>query len=521
MSGALGLVEANILFAEAGSEQDEFWRLFQSFLGIGAIRVLSSICVSPCWEFLHQMYGIKLPESVEAREFWLRQPSWTEISQLGLTQEDTSYHRINQGSGPQAKVLWTWDDICKERDWWLRRQSVAPPREKDEMACEISEVKDEPKDNFWLDRMPKNGITPNIYVSRHGADITEATTDKWWMDRWQVELLAVAAIRQITIGEASALLTAAYFGKRASPFWHYFYGILCCIFTISTFVLANFTDWSWTLQFGALSCLGYFVSKTACLRPWMYCPSFSLSDARPRLLSDWPESDNQKSIVRIAVQSAGFCHLRGLVEFDRRAFEKAREEAMLMEGRYKSAREAIKEFKKPYTSGKDDDGTAASSVNWLSYEAQSSFYGLVASVAPDNVALRSMSVLAALVNGLVLLILGFGGTVKSGWSSIVLGIYIAGIVMAVSARSRTEKWTLPEFEVVDLTLMQVPPAVKKRIWMLKGAEPLKMERGDRVPSMKSMFPTPPTEPHAARNPMKDHFANSFQGRFSSLFGRKF
>jgi len=157
-----------------------------------------------------------------------------------------------------------------------------------------------------------------------------------------------------------------------------------------------------------------------------------------------------------------------------------------MEGRYKSAREAIKEFKKPYTPGKDDEGSAASSMNWLSYEAQSSFYGLVASVAPDNVKLRSLSVLAALLNGMVLLILGFGGTVRSGWSSIVLGIYIAGIVLAVSARSRTEKWTLPEFEVVDLTLMQVPPAVKKRIWALKGAEPLKEER-DQEPSMKRRF----------------------------------
>ena len=74
--------------------------MLQSLVGIGCLRVFSRICKAPCWEFLHTLYGIKQSEGVVARKFWLRQPSWTEMGGLGLSQEDTSYHRINQGSGP-------------------------------------------------------------------------------------------------------------------------------------------------------------------------------------------------------------------------------------------------------------------------------------------------------------------------------------------------------------------------------------------------------------------------------------
>ena len=118
MSGILGLVETDILFAEPGTQQTKIYRILQSLVGIGCLWVLSRICKAPCWEFSHTMYGIKQPQGVEAREFWLRQESWTEMSALGLSQEDTSYHRINQGSGPQIKILWTYEHLQHERDWW-------------------------------------------------------------------------------------------------------------------------------------------------------------------------------------------------------------------------------------------------------------------------------------------------------------------------------------------------------------------------------------------------------------------
>jgi hypothetical protein len=118
MSGILGILDTDILFAEPGSEQPEYWRLVQGTLGIGALRVLSRICKTPCFEMLHLMHGIKLPEAVEAREFWLRQEAWSEIRALDMGQEDTSYHRINQGSGPQGKLLWNWEEIEAERELW-------------------------------------------------------------------------------------------------------------------------------------------------------------------------------------------------------------------------------------------------------------------------------------------------------------------------------------------------------------------------------------------------------------------
>lgn len=118
MSGILGLVETDILYAEPGTEQAEVWRVLQALVGIGCLRVVARICRAPCWEFLHAMHGIPPPEGVEAREFWLRQASWTEISALGLSQEDTSYHRINQGSRPQLRILWTKAQLEHERTWW-------------------------------------------------------------------------------------------------------------------------------------------------------------------------------------------------------------------------------------------------------------------------------------------------------------------------------------------------------------------------------------------------------------------
>jgi hypothetical protein len=57
----------------------------------------------------------------------------------------------------------------------------------------------------------------------------------------------------------------------------------------------------------------------------------------------------------------------------------------------------------------------------------------------------------------------------------VLGIYLATMVLAITSRARSERWTMPEFQEVDLTTMNVPPSVRRRICMLKGAEPLSPE----------------------------------------------
>lgn len=108
-------------------------------------------------------------------------------------------------------------------------------------------------------------------------------------------------------------------------------------------------------------------------------------------------------------------------------------------------------FVAPYESHAAHD--AESHAGRLSYEIQSSWYGLVATVESDNVALRSTSVVAVLVNGFVLLILGFGASTEDSWNSAILGIYVAGIIIAIASRGRMSQWTMPEFQVVDLTTL--------------------------------------------------------------------
>lgn len=503
MSGILGLVETDILFAEPGTEQYEIWRILQSLVGIGCLRVLSRICKAPCWEFLHTMYGIKQPEGVEAREFWLRQPSWTEMGALGLSQEDTSYHRINQGSGPQIKVLWTFAQLEHERDWWSEEDGdqlrpgddAATIRERRRSSAQLS--------NLSLGPIPRSkspsggaanrdalsrGKTPKIYKTRRGNCVSEGTTDKWFMDRWQCEVLAVAAAHRLSVGQASQMLTMAYFGHEAARGWHILLGIACFVLTGGTFAAAMLTSWSWIGQLAALSCLGYFTTRTACLREWKFDPNRALCDETPKLHQDWPTADTGAVYMRVGVQSSGFCHLRGVLSFSAEQVGAARVVAQTQRGRWRTNRSQIPSVA-PYENHAAHD--AKSHAGWLSYEIQSSWYGLVATVESDNVALRSGSVVAVLVNGFVLLILGFGASTEDSWNSAILGIYVAGILVAIASRGRMSQWTMPEFQVVDLTTLTLPSSVHNRLakWrdfhliartdevVADGKEATRMEKG--------------------------------------------
>lgn len=466
VSGILGLVETDILFAEPGTEQIEIYRILQSLVGIGCLRVLSRICKAPCWEFLHTMYGIKQPEGVEAREFWLRQESWTEISALGLSQEDTSYHRINQGSGPQIKILWTYRQLELERDWWAE-DSGDQPRPSDDIATihdrRRSSAQQVPNVSNINRDVLSRGRTPKIYKTRRGNCVSEGTTDKWFMDRWQCEVLATASVHGISIKHASQVLTVAYFGHEAARGWHTFHGILCFLLTGANFAAAMLTNWSWTTQLAALSCLGYFTARTACLRAWKFDPNSALGDEVPELLQEWPAANTGSVFMRVGVQSSGFCHLRGVFSFPRERVEAAREIAQTTKrGRWRTNRSRIP-YVTPYRNNATNAVHDKSDTTWLSYEVQSSWYGLVATVEADNVALRSVSVISVLVNGLALLLLGFGASTPPGWNSIILAIYIAGIVIAIASRGRRSQWTMPEFQVVDLTTKTLPPSVYNRL----------------------------------------------------------
>jgi hypothetical protein len=481
MSGILGLVETDILFAEPGTQQTEIYRILQSLVGIGCLRVLSRICVAPCWEFLHTMYGIKQPEGVEAREFWLRQESWTEMSALGLSQEDTSYHRINQGSGPQIKILWTFEQLENERDWWTgdegdqlrpgddaarirerRRSSSTHVTAALSNGGRAGPRSKSPANSSVVNRDAlSRGKTPNIYKTRHGNSVSEGTTDKWFMDRWQCEVLAVAAVHRLPVKQASHVLTVAYFGHKAARRWHILHGIVCCLLTGANLAAAMLTHWSWATQLAALSCLGYFTTRTACLRAWRFVPNVALRDEVPELLGDWPAADTGSVYLRVGVQSSSFCHLRGIFALSGERVEEARGIVqMTKRGRWRTNRSRI-----PYVTPYENHATHAAKGDtaWLSYEVQSSWYGLVATVESDNVALRSASVVAVLLNGFVLLLLGFGASTPAGWNSTILGIYVAGIAIAIASRSRRSQWTMPEFQVVDLTTKMLPKSVYDRL----------------------------------------------------------
>lgn len=299
----------------------------------------------------------------------------------------------------------------------------------------------------------KGGLTPNVYISREGSHVAERTTDKWWKDRWQCELLAVCGIHSLSVQEGCQMLTAAYFGVKPNAIFHSLLAVSCFCLKCGTFTAAMLTEWSWALQLFSLSFLVYFVNRTACLRSWAFEPNSALADVLPELLYDWSTQDD-KVIVWIATQSSSVCHLRALFSFNREDLERAMEVVKTMKGRYHSFRKDIKTNEEPYKPSESNKG--GQKLHWLSYEAQSSFYGLVGSVVPENITFRTISVLSALINGVVLLVLGFGATVEPGWNRIVLVVYLVGIICAITGRSRGARWTMPEFEVVDLTCMVAP-----------------------------------------------------------------
>jgi len=161
--------------------------------------------------------------------------------------------------------------------------------------------------------------------------------------------------------------------------------------------------------------------------------------------------------MRVAVQSSGFCHLRGLLGFPSDLIKATRDVALTKRGTWRMNRSQIP-YQPPY-----QDYNAPSQTSWLSHEIQSSWYGLFATVESDNVALRSGSVVAILVNGLILLLLGFEASTEDTWNPIVLAVYIVGIVLAIAFRGRRSHWTMPEFQAVDLTTKKLPPAVFNRL----------------------------------------------------------
>ena len=455
MSGLLGLVETDVLFAEPGTSQPEYWRIAQGLLGIGSLRVLGRVCEMPCFEQLHQVYGIKPPESVEAREFWLRQEAWTELQALDMGQEDTSYHRINQGSGPQAKLLRNWEEIETERNRWgsQKEGSTLDVPTKQGSRASTMQAKE-----AWV------GVNTSLSVAgQKGEEISQGTTDKWWMDRWQIEALAVASEQELTLEDACNLLTTAYFGTRNGHIQHFLSGAIGTILTLLTFLVALFTDWSWVPQFFALSSLGYFVNWTASLRAWKFVasPDPVIQKFPPKIRKSWPSKEEvgDGALIRIAVQSSGTVHLRGLILLPKPILDAAMNVAVARLGRYKTNRKLAKNDSPPYSDTKREE------KHWISFESHSSFYGLLVSVEPDNPVRRSIGVIGALVDGAILFIIGFGTSIPNNGAKYILAIYLAGILVAIYARTRESRWTLPEFKKVDFTLRPaiVPPTMKPRI----------------------------------------------------------
>jgi hypothetical protein len=319
-------------------------------------------------------------------------------------------------------------------------------------------------------------------------EISEGSTDKWWMDRWQIEALAVASARDLTLEEACNLLTTAYFGTLTGRIQQLLAGLSCIILTVGTFLAAWYTNWSWISQFFVLSCLGYFVNRTASLRGWRFEPAHALRRFTPKIRKQWPtqgEMQDGGGVVRIAVQSSGVGHLRGIIVIPGDLLDPARQEAQTKKGRYRTSRKR-NEWKLPYGSG-----AQGAESHWISFESQASFYGLLASVVPDNVERRSIGVIFGMFDGILLMVLGFGASIPKGWSGYVLLFFLAGIGLAIFGRSRETEWTLPEFAKVDFTAdpMEVPLTARERVRGMRGTESLpKVEVCDlNLVSMTSAF----------------------------------
>ena len=454
MSGILGILETNILFVDPGTSQPEFWRLAQGTLGMGSLRVLSKICEAPCWETLHLVHGVKPPEAVQANEFWRNQEAWTELSALDMGSEDTSFHRINQGSGPQGRLLWDWDEIETERRLWGGE----------------GDITDSP--TFTSGSRQQNvawaGVNTRLSVAGGGTEISEGTTDKWWMDRWQIEALGVAGAQDLTLEEACDLLTTAYFGRLTGRDQQVLAGIMCLLLTVGTAVTAWYSNWSWVTQFFALSCLGYFVNWTASLRAWKFTPANAARHFKPKIRKSWPTKTEVDGggAIRLAVQSSGIGHLRDLILIPKDVLAAAKQEAQKKEGRYKTSRERNVMIV-PYS-----DARTIEHNHWISFDTQGSFYGLLVSIETDNVMQRSLGILWTIIDGISLLILGFGASIPKSWSGYILLCYVAGIALALFSRRRSATWTMPEFAKVDFTAnpIDIPSSIGERVKDMRGAE---------------------------------------------------
>ena len=140
--------------------------------------------------------------------------------------------------------------------------------------------------------------------------------------------------------------------------------------------------------------------------------------------------------------------------------EAVRDIARTMQGRWWALRSLIQRTE-PYAD--DVQNPKQPSTTRMGYEVQSSWYGLSATVEADNSHLRSASVVSIMVNGLVLLLIGFDASAKDDWNAIILGIYLVGVITAVAARGRSSQWTMTEFQVVDLASKILPPAICRRL----------------------------------------------------------
>ena len=492
MSGILGLLDTDLLYLEPGSKQKEIFRFLSAILGVGALRVIFKIARAPCLRIIHEACGQKPPEPIDAAQFWLLQESWSEMKGIGLNEEDTRYYRINMGSGPQGKVLWNEQDFQAERDWWQNSDgldsalspqspsadsitpiaSVDPAKaaslEKDKTIVTVSiapTASSSPKLEPVEKTITKSKVlpfvhAPGIFQSRAGEGLVQGTTIKWWMDRWQSEVLAVASIQGLALQEACELLSYSYFGSDHGQKRHTLACLAVVAMTATTFATAMLTQWSWIPQFISLSLLGYFINWTASLRSWKWTPNPHLKTYRPRLLNSWPTTSQDAIHIRIAVQNARTCHLRALIPLDKTLADNARRHACNMRGRYFRNARGVPAAEKPYNDAHD------MKMHWLSYQVEGSYYGLIASVEPDNALRRTLAILFSICVSSVLLVTGFGADVPKELSPYILGIYALGFITAVSARGKSAKWTLSEYQALDLTTMEVPELVRERICQL-------------------------------------------------------
>ena len=168
------------------------------------------------------------------------------------------------------------------------------------------------------------------------------------------------------------------------------------------------------------------------------------------------------------MQNARTYHLRALIPIDSAIVTKAQAHARDMRGRYFRNHAGVSAAEKPYNNPLD------MTMHWLSYQVEGSYYGLVASVEPDNALRRTLSILLSISVSSVLLVTGFGADVPEKLSPYILGIYALGFLTAILARGKSARWTMSEYNALNLTRrpMDVPGSVRGRIGRLGFARGL-------------------------------------------------